>query len=214
MLEYPLKEPKEVLAWSDSTDWEEVHFLLKYLEGKGWVTVGTFEANFFTGYVTVEGHSRIEEVKVNADSSQAFVAMWFDESMNDVYERAIKPAIEETGYTPFKINEKPDVDKIDDEIIGEIRRSRFIVADFTHGETGARGGVYYEAGFAHGLGLPVVRSCHRKIMDENELHFDVRQHHHVVWETVDELREGLKNRIRALIGERPNINQIRSQGGP
>ena len=47
------------------------------------------------------------------------------------------------------------MDKIDDEIIGEIRRSRFLVADFTHGDKGARGSVYYEAGFAYGLGLPV-----------------------------------------------------------
>ena len=97
------------------------------------------------------------------------------------YNRGIRPAIENTGYEAFKINDKPDVDKIDDEIIGEIRRSRFLVADFTHGEKGARGGVYYEAGFAYGLGLHVVRSCHKKIVDENELHFDVRQHYHVVW---------------------------------
>ena len=41
-----------------------------------------------------------------------------------------------------KIDEKPDVDKIDDETIGEIRRSRLLVADFTHGSEGPRGGVY------------------------------------------------------------------------
>ena len=41
--------------------------------------------------------------------------------------------------------------KIDDEIVAEIRRSKFIIADFSHGSDGARGGVYFEAGFAHGL---------------------------------------------------------------
>ena len=159
----------------------------------------------FNGLVTVEGYSRIEETQVNADLSQAFVAMWFDDSMDEAYNRGIKPAIEGSGYKPFKINEKADVDKIDDEIIGEIRRSRFIVADFTHGAKGARGGVYYEAGFAYGLGLPVIRSCRKDIIDNNELHFDVRQHYHVFWETPDQLRDGLEQRIRALIGEGPNV---------
>ena len=157
--------------------------------------------------VTIDGYSRIADVETNIDSSQAFVAMWFDSTMDEAYDKGIRPAIENTGCEPFKIDEKPDVDKIDDEIIGEIRRSRFLVADFTHGARGARGGVYYEAGFAYGLGLPIVRSCRKDIVDKNELHFDVRQHYHVVWETVDELRDGLEKRIRALIGQRPMVNR-------
>ena len=207
----PADDAAEALAWSDSTDWEEVHFLLTYLQEMGWVTTGTFEKNFFTGHLTVEGHSRIEEISVNEDSSQAFVAMWFDPSMTETYESGIKVAIESTGYKPLLISEKPDVDKIDDEIIGEIRRSRFIVADFTHGEGGARGGVYYEAGFAYGLDIPVMRSCRKDIVDRNELHFDVRQHYHVIWETIDELRNGLEKRIRALLPDGPETTQRISQ---
>ena len=176
-------------AWSESTSEGEIGFLIDYMTQKGWLdfrprvtTVGFGEYEIPALLrVTVDGRSRIAEQLVNIDSSQAFIAMWFDESMDEAYDKGIKPAIENAGYEPFKINEKPDVDKIDDEIIGEIRRSRFLVADFTHGIRGARGGVYYEAGFAYGLGLPVVRSCRKDIIDKNELHFDVRQHYHVVW---------------------------------
>ena len=125
--------------------------------------------------VTIKGYSHISDVAVSRDLSQAFVAMWFSDEMKEPYEKGIRPAIEQLGYKPLKIDDKPDVDKIDDEIIGEIRRSRFLVADFIHGAQGARGGVYYEAGFAYGLGLPVIRSCRRDIIDHNELHFDVRQ---------------------------------------
>ena len=201
----------EAMAWSESTKASEVQFFLDYLLEKGWIKGwirGQWEGHGMGHFtVTIDGYSHIADVSVNRDLSQVFVAMWFDDSMNEVYERGIRPAIENTGYNPFKINDKPDVDKIDDEITGEIRRSRFLVADFTHGEKGARGGVYYEAGFAYGLGLPVVRSCRKDIIDKNELHFDVRQHYHVVWETVDELRDGLENRIRALIGEGPNTSR-------
>ena len=76
-----------------------------------------------------------------------------------------------------------------------------MVADFTHGDNGARGGVYYEAGFAHGLGIPVIYSCRADLMDE--LHFDTRQIYHVVWSNPEELRIGLMQRIGALIGDGP-----------
>jgi nucleoside 2-deoxyribosyltransferase len=127
--------------------------------------------------------------------------MWFDESMRSVYDDGIEPGIADSGYNPLRIDQKPDVDKIDDEIIAEIRRSKFLVADFTHGDEGSRGGVYYEAGFAHGLGLPVIFLCHKdKISD---LHFDTRQYHHIDWESPDELRKRLGDRILASIGEGP-----------
>ena len=205
------REAPAIFAWSESTEKEEIGYLTHFLINRGWLDArpnirylpfGDYNIPAFVR-VTVEGDSHIAAQRINTDIAQALVAMWFDDSMNEAYEKGIKPAIEQAGYNPFKISEKPDVDKIDDEIIGEIRRSRFLVADFTHGAKGARGGVYYEAGFAYGLGLHVVRSCRKDIIDKNELHFDVRQHYHVVWETVNELRDGLEKRIRALVGEGP-----------
>ena len=191
------------MAWSESSKWEEVRFFIDYLEEQGWIAVTSGGGESVQVKVTIKGYSHIADVAVSRDLSQAFVAMWFSDEMNEPYEKGIRPAIEQLGYKPLKIDDKPDVDKIDDEIIGEIRRSRFLVADFTHGAKGARGGVYYEAGFAYGLGLPVVRSCRRDIIDHNELHFDVRQHYHIAWEDSEQLRDGLEKRIRALIGEGP-----------
>ncbi len=72
--------------------------------------------------------------------------MWFDTSMNNAWERGIKPGIEDSGYEPIRINEAEFNDRIDDEIIAAIRRSRFLVADFTQDGDRARDGFYYEAG--------------------------------------------------------------------
>ena len=83
-----------------------------------------------------------------------FVAMWFDPSMNDAWEKGFRLAVHEAGYDPLRIDRTEHVNKICDEIVAQIRRARFVVADFTHGDSGARGGVYYEAGFAHGLDIP------------------------------------------------------------
>jgi nucleoside 2-deoxyribosyltransferase len=67
------------------------------------------------------------------------------------------------------------------------------VADFT----GHRGGVYYEAGFALGLGRPVIWTCHKDHL--TQAHFDTRQYNHIEWSDSRELRERLRNRILATI---------------
>ena len=129
--------------------------------------------------------------------------MWFDESTDVAFGDGIEPAIEQAGYKAMKIDRKEHINKIDDEIIVELRRSRFVVADFTHGKDGARGGVYYEAGFAHGLNLPVFFTCRKDKM--GTLHFDTNHFNHIVWTDPADLREKLKNRILAVIGEGPKV---------
>ena len=191
----------EAYAWSESAKWKEIVYLLDYLEVMGWIQGERSGEGWFFGQPTVAGHQRIAELRVNLDSSQAFVAMWFDESMNQAFEAGIEPAIEEAGYKPLRIDREEHVNKIDDEIIAQLRRSRFVVADFTQGDDGARGGVYYEAGFAHGLNLPVIFTCNKDAL--KTLHFDTAHYNHIVWTTPEELREKLKTRILAVIGEGP-----------
>ena len=196
-------------AWSESTGWEEIDYFFHYMTKKGWLKSGAYGenperyANQVPVTVTIDGYSRIGDLETEIDSAQAFVAMWFSEEVEKVYEEGIKPAIEDAGYKPMRIDRKPDLDKIDDEIIGEIRRSLFLVADMTHGDDGARGGVYYEAGFAYGLGKSVIFTC-RGDMIEN-VHFDTRQYSHILWkeEELGEFRKQLRDRILARIGEGP-----------
>ena len=185
------------MAWSESTTVEEVHYFLDYLVEN----MRLSNLKQFRYRVTVEGYSLIADLNANIDSAQAFVAMWFGEEMADIYENGIKPAIEQAKYRPIRIDKKDDVVKIDDEIIAEIRRSRFLVADSTHGKDGARGGVYFEAGFAFGIGIPVIYTCREDMVEK--IHFDTRQYHHTVWTKPDVLRESLRNRIIALLGEGP-----------
>ena len=189
----------EMLAWSESLELSEVEFLFEFLEKKGWLKSSNY------GYsLTVDGHSYLSELenKRVVDSSQVFVAMWFDKSMNEAWEAGIEPAIREVGYEPIRIDKKEHLNKIDDEIIAEIRRSKFVVADFTEGANGARGGVYYEAGFAHGLNTPVIFTCHKDSLEK--IHFDTRQYSYIVWEKPEELKSLLAKRISAVLGDGPN----------
>lgn len=204
--------PREVLstpiaAWSESLSQEEVQYLLNYLDKQGWIALREYppgKYNIEIGYtLTVEGYARLAELeKANAESSKGFVAMWFDDSIAEAWEEGIKLGIEDAGYEAVRIDQQEYNNKIDDEIIAEIRRSRFVVADFTQGEDGARGGVYYEAGFAHGLGIEVIFTCRKNAL--GDVHFDTRQYNHIVWETPEELRQGLAARISAVIGDGPH----------
>ena len=194
----------EAMAWSESTKGSEVQFFVDYLLDKGWVKGQRQGHGMGLFAVTIDGYSRIEDLETNVNSAQAFVAMWFDNSMSDCFEKAIEPAIRQAGYEPMRIDQKEHINKIDDEIIAEIRRSRFLVADFTPGPDGARGGVYYEAGFAHGLGISVIFTCRKDAVET--LHFDTNHYNHIVWTTPEELRESLRNRILAAIGEGPGAH--------
>jgi nucleoside 2-deoxyribosyltransferase len=192
----------------------DVVYLLEYLESEGFVKrlkhlqhthrhERGFEcSNAFEYLITPKGHSRVAELKGRmATSSQAFVAMWFDPTMTDAYELGLKLGIKDAGFTALRVDSLDHNGKIDDRIIAEIRRSRFVVADFTQKRSGARGGVYYEAGFAQGLGMPVIFTCRKDSI--RRVHFDTRQYNHIVWQTPSELRERLSARISATIGDGP-----------
>ena len=124
-------------------------------------------------WITAKGYQRLRELKQsNIESRNCFVAMWFTPEMDEVYEEAIKPAIEfiEDGHTEprfhaDKVDKVEHTDDINDKTIALIRRSRFMVCDLT----GYRGGVYFEAGFAYGLGLPVIYTCRKDWCSEDKL---------------------------------------------
>ena len=152
-------------------------------------------------YLTFPGWKRYEELQRNPSKiNQAFVAMWFGqpdrvEKMNNVYKNGIKKAVDDAEtspkYNPLKIDLLEHNDPIDQKILVEIRRSRFVIADLT----GNRGGVYFEAGYALSLGIPVIWMCEKG----TKVHFDVGQFSRIEWENENDLYEKLKRRIEGSI---------------
>lgn len=120
--------------------------------------------------------------------------------MSGLYDDAIAPAVRQAGYEPIRVDRKEHTNSIDDEIVGSIRRSRFMVADFT----GQRAGVYFEAGMMMGLGRNVIWMCDKKEL--GKVHFDVRQRNFIDWDSVEDAKERLYKRIVAMEGEGPNVN--------
>jgi hypothetical protein len=183
--------------------WQEVKYLLEQLMLKNFITITPAALpNEPWIILTMDGWGRIEELKTLGRSfTQCFVAMAFRRDTDSIWGTVIEPAIKEAGYKPFRIDREQHVNRIDDEIVGQIRRSRFMVADFTL----QRGGVYFESGMMHGLGRKVIWMCHEsELAPEKGLHFDIRQFNFLTYNETDEaVKKQLYDRILAIEGEGP-----------
>ena len=185
------------LSASWAYDEAEFSFLLRdYLcHGIGLMEEVGLKAGKLLFKISPRGWDHLQATGIS-NASTGFVAMWFNDEMNVAWEKAIYPAIKAAGYSPLRIDKKEHNNKIDDEIMASIRGARFVVADFT----GERGGVYFEAGYAGGLGKPVIWTVRSDWL--NKLHFDTRQYNHITW-NADRLADfctALQMRIEATIG--------------
>lgn len=150
--------------------------------------------SFFDAVLNIEGWHRYEKLKeVNVNSKKAFVAMSFDEHLKDIFDKVIEPACDTCGFEAKRVDLIEHNEQITDKIIVEIKESRFVIADFTQ----QKHGVYFEAGFAQGLGLEVIRTC--KEEEKGDLHFDIRQYNHILWADLEVFKEKLINRIKVTI---------------
>jgi nucleoside 2-deoxyribosyltransferase len=188
-----------LMAGCWAVDANELDDMFRHLQDQGYLdTTRSHGVDIYR--LTTKGLARVSELSRNkGEGERAFVAMWFNPQTDLAYENAIEPAIRAAGYEPIRIDRTQHAGKIDDQIIMEIRRSRFMVADFT----GQRQSVYYEAGFAQGRDIPIIWTC--KEGEEEHLHFDTRQYNHVLWKDGDmqNFQNRLHQRIEAVIGRGP-----------
>ncbi len=146
--------------------------------------------------LTVKGIEKVIEIQQTLNSKSCFVAMSFDETLRSVYEKGIHPAIQESGFESIRIDDDkaiPSDFTINDAILASIKKSKFIIADFT----GHKSGVYFEAAYALGLGKKVIYTC--KDTDIDKAHFDTRNYPHIVWKDAEDLKRKLIDKIEVFI---------------
>jgi hypothetical protein len=182
----------------DAASLTEAGYLLDYLQGAGLVRrYSSAGMPPLSCQITVDGWRRLEKQRIEGIPNRCFVAMSFDHSLDDAWVNGIEPALRiDCKLDPIRIDKEEHNEKICDKIIAEIKLSQFLVADFTlH-----RQGVYFEAGFALGLGRQVIWMCR-----DDELakaHFDTRQYSYIVWTIPEDLRVKLRNRVNATIAKK------------
>lgn len=155
--------------------------------------------------LTFAGWDHYETLRLGGTTyRKAFMAMKFgDPTLNAMLHRVFKPAVKRAGFDLLKLDDMPKAGLIDDRMRVEIRASDFIIADLTHDNLGA----YWEAGYAEGLGKPVIYTCERTKFDATKTHFDTNHHLTIVWDAdaAEATGEQLTATIRATL---PHLSRL------
>ena len=197
-----LRRPSDTFRVNFDTDFTvidvegppDLRVYLEWLRNDHLVNLSGPHSAFFDVGLLRDGWARLQPTPQKGGiAGTCFIAMWFDPSLGDAYSLGIEPAVRDCGFKAIRIDRKEHNNQITDEIMAEIRNAEFLVADFT----GHRAGVYYEAGFARGLGREVIYCCREESFKER--HFDTSVINHIVWSNEADLRKKLTDRIRATI---------------
>ena len=176
--------------------------LLEQLADREFVTVGNIEkllgggSIFMQVNLSLEGWEMYEDEKRGGfDGNYGFIAMKFsDDELDEIVNKAIKPALQEQlGIVLVNLRDVEQAGIIDDIMRIKIRDAKFVIADLTHDNLGA----YWEAGYAEGLGKPVIYICEKEKFEAASTHFDVNHCTTVLWSTDD--AKGFCDRLIATL---------------
>ena len=135
--------------------------------------------------LTLEGWERFVALQQRQpDTRRAFMAMQFGNvALDRAYQDCFQPGVADAGFSLRRLDEGQGTGLIDDQMRVAIRTARFMLADLSSGNAGA----YWEAGFAEGLGKPVLYLCQRETWDDAQLrpHFDTNHLVTVIWNLDD-----------------------------
>jgi nucleoside 2-deoxyribosyltransferase len=150
--------------------------------------------------LTLAGWNRYEdERRGRLAANYGFVAMKFGEhDLETLLREHVAPAIESSlAYKLVDMRAAASVGIIDNIMREKIRDAAFVLVDLTHDNPGA----YWEAGYAEGLGKPVLYICEDSKFKRNGTHFDTNHLTTVMWDVarpeafVEELLATLKRSL-------------------
>lgn len=188
---------------------DSVYYIASHLQNQHLITYQRTDNSKATPplafQMTFDGWSHYDQLmRETTESRTAFMAMKYgDAELDSVVKNIFRPAVEATGFELRILIDIPKAGLIDDHLRVEIRRCQFLIADITHSNPGA----YWEAGFAEGLGKPVIYTCKKEAFDANIAHFDTNHHLTVKWHNdKNQVIEDLKATIRATLPSEAKLN--------
>jgi hypothetical protein len=125
-----------------------------------------------------------------------FVVMPFSPEYRDLYELGIKAACEKIGANCSRVDEQIFLESILDRIYRKIQEADFVIADLSDQ---GNPNVYYETGYAHGIGKRVILLT----KDAQKIPFDLRHYPHLVYQSISDAKQKLERTLSKLI-ENPN----------
>lgn len=165
--------------------------------------------------LTHEGLKRLEQLeRAMPSGDNAFMAMQFgNKTLDRIVDDFFRGAVKEAGFNLYRLDDRPEAGLIDARLRNEIRNCRFLIADLSH----ANAGSYWEAGYAEGLGKPVIYTCEKNVFEGRAAnvgkpHFDTNHHLTIIWDETEpqSAANRLRETIQFTIPESQQANSSRS----
>jgi hypothetical protein len=109
---------------------------------------------------------KVKNFAAQTSAPVCFVVMQFTEEYNELYKEVIRPTCEKFGFSVVRGDDFYSAGLIIEDITRSIRESALIIADVTPNNPN----VFYEVGYAHGIGKPTILLSDRK---RDRLPFDI-----------------------------------------
>lgn len=143
------------------------------------------------GGVDVEASKSEPHMTADMKKGYAFVAMPMDPNdgrLEDTLD-AIKEAAGRCGLHAERVDEAQYNERITDRILESIQRAEYVIIDLSR----SKPNVFFEAGYAHGIGkIPVY------VAEEGtKLEFDLKDYPVIFHKSLKELKDKLEKRLRA-----------------
>lgn len=138
-----------------------------------------------------------------SEKQKCFIIQPLNDEFKKRCDETYKPAIEQAGFSPYRVDEHYSSKKLKIEAIKEeIKKSAVCLAEITEDNPN----VWYELGFADGHDIPVVLICEND--KRNKLPFDVNQRDTYFYNTTsqgdwEKLQQEIAERIKIAIQNVP-----------
>jgi nucleoside 2-deoxyribosyltransferase len=138
------------------------------------------EENAVSIKLTLQGWTRAGELEHGlASEAFGFMAMQYgDTLLEQVVAEVFRPSAELAGFSLEILRDRPQAGVIDNYLRSRLKLCRFVIADLSHANNGA----YWEAGYAEGLGKPVIYTCNAAVFEASRTHFDTNHCQTIVWD--------------------------------
>ncbi|MBK7319900.1 hypothetical protein [Candidatus Villigracilis affinis] len=130
-----------------------------------------------------------------------FIVMPFKEEFDELY-KVYKAVCNDFGFDVVRTDKVYSLEKILPRILNGIRHSAFVIADVTKTSPN----VFYEIGFAEGLGRPIIATA--KV--GTKLPFDIADTPVTFWDNLDDLKSKLEpmiNEVKIGLGKGYKTNR-------
>lgn len=192
--DWPLKKSDYIKEGKDKSSYDYEWDRQKKLEEVGEDVTEEFYREAISllesGKYTELRRSLAEKEKGN---TSFFICPFDNEEVDHNYEFVVKPCVEKIHYQIQRADEISHTRTITDVIISAINHARFVIADLTEEKPNC----YYEVGYAHSIGKPVVILA----KEGTPRHFDLAAHKWNYWTEYRDLKPKLEKELQGVLSE-------------